>query len=47
MELNKACNILPIDDIELWQSDTEHGLVFHPDTANYWKESRQIANKVK
>ena len=45
--LHHWSNILPIDDIELWQSDTERGLVFHPDTANCWKESRQIVNKVK
>ena len=30
-----------------WQSDTERGLVFHPDTANCLKDLRQIFNLVK
>ena len=47
MELNKARNILTIDDMELWQSDTECGLVFHPDAANCLKDLRQIFNLVK
>ena len=30
-----------------WQSDTERGLVFHPDAANCLKDLRQIFNLVK
>ena len=47
MELNKARSIVSTEDMELWQSDTERGLVFHPDTANCWKDSRQLFNQVK
>ena len=47
MELNKARSIITREDLELWQSDTEHGLVFHPDTAGCWKDPRRIFNQVK
>ena len=34
------------DDMELWQSDTEHGLVFHPVLPTAGK-NRDIFNQVK
>ena len=47
MELNKARSIVTREDLELWQSDTEGGLVFHPDFAECWKDPRRIFNQVK
>ena len=47
MELNKARSIVTRQDLELWQSDTEGGLVFHPDFAECWKDPRRIFNQVK
>ena len=47
MELNKARSIVSREDLELWQSDTEGGLVFHPDFADCWSDPRRIFNQVK
>ena len=47
MELNKARSIVTREDLELWQSDTEGGLVFHPEFADCWKDPRRIFNQVK
>ena len=46
MELNKARSILSPEDLELWQFDTEGGLVFHPDTAECWTDGRRVKNQV-
>ena len=46
MELNKARSIITIEDLELWQSDTEGGLVNHPDFAECWTDGRRILNQV-
>ena len=47
MELNKARSILSPEDLELWQLDTEGGLVFQPDTAECWTDGRRVKNQVK
>ena len=46
MELNRARSIVTREDLELWQSDTEGGLVNHPDTAECWTDPRRIINQV-
>ena len=46
MELNRARSIITREDLELWQSDTEGGLVFHPDFAECWTDRRRILNQV-
>ena len=46
MELNKARSIVSIEDLGLWQSDTEGALVNHPDFAECWNDPRRILNQV-
>ena len=46
MELNKARSIVSQEDLELWQSDTEGGLVFNPETAECWSDARRLVNQV-
>ena len=45
MELSKARSIVTREDLELWQNDTEGGLVFHPDFAECWADPRRIFNQ--
>ena len=47
MELNKARRIITREDLELWQSDTEGGLLFYPEFAECWKDPRRTFNQVK
>ena len=46
MELSKARSIVTREDLELWQNDTEGGLVFHPDFAEVWANPQRIFNQV-
>lgn len=47
MELNKARRIITREDLELWQSDTEGGLLFYPKFAECWKDPWRTFNQVK
>ena len=47
MELNKARRIITREDLELWRSDTEGGLLLYPEFAECWKDPRRTFNQVK